>query len=594
MKTPCTAFAALCGFLSPFLLAATPATVSRASLAAQESPTELIARGRERLEAGDPGQAQQLFDRAAELDLNSAASRVWVVRGWIALGRAADALPAIDELKAAGAPAADVEYLFGLAFFAKAKQAIDQGSAGAYTQGELEDAAGYLERATRADSERYRDALLPLAEAAWYAQKLDLAIDAAARAVARSPSDPMAHALLGRAAFSQFVAQKDDPAAAEAAEASWKKAVEGFERAAKLFGEPREPQRQRLLADLHVQLAHAHQWKAVAAQAEAEKEAAERAKASQERAHAALERAMEWDPSAVDFARLSQDLDMEALEALLARASKAYGRHHSERDPGGALLDWWLGYAHYAQQEHAEAEPAFTRAVTRNPGFVNSWYYIFRSAYALQDYGRAVEALRKGNAAHAPSLVQALAGERDLNIQILTYLEGWSANPQKHGGKSLLEDAALMSELLTQLAPDNAQYWNNLGLFLRDHGEGLSRKKGTDPEELAQLWERAYQAYQKTLELAPDHPAYLNDTAVMLHYYLKRDFARAKEMYQRSNERAKEELARKDLSEGDREWFQIALRDSADNLRKLEALMKKAPGASGEPPDRPSYGEERD
>jgi tetratricopeptide (TPR) repeat protein len=89
-----------------------------------------------------------------------------------------------------------------------------------------------------------------------------------------------------------------------------------------------------------------------------------------------------------------------------------------------------------------------------------------------------------------------------------------------------------------------------------------------------QWCEKAYELYSKALALEPENPAYLNDTAVMLHYYLDRELERAKEMYKQANARAKVLLERKDLKPDERELYKIAERDSRNNLAKLEKGIK--------------------
>jgi hypothetical protein len=53
-------------------------------------------------------------------------------------------------------------------------------------------------------------------------------------------------------------------------------------------------------------------------------------------------------------------------------------------------------------------------------------------------------------------------------------------------------------------------------------------------------------------------------------------------MYKRSTERAKVELARQDLAQETRDLYETALRDSQNNLAKLERGEKasEAPGAA--------------
>ena len=60
----------------------------------------------------------------------------------------------------------------------------------------------------------------------------------------------------------------------------------------------------------------------------------------------------------------------------------------------------------------------------------------------------------------------------------------------------------------------------------------------------------------------------------MLHYYLDRDLERAKALYTKAAERAQALLEKKGLSAADRELYSTALRDSKNNLAKLEKGIK--------------------
>ena len=88
-------------------------------------------------------------------------------------------------------------------------------------------------------------------------------------------------------------------------------------------------------------------------------------------------------------------------------------------------------------------------------------------------------------------------------------------------------------------------------------------------------FERALVAYERAAQLAPDKPHLINDTAVILHYYLKRDFLRARDMYAAAYELAAERLSDPKLETGDRDLATTALRDSKDNLRRLEEYLER-------------------
>jgi tetratricopeptide (TPR) repeat protein len=134
-----------------------------------------------------------------------------------------------------------------------------------------------------------------------------------------------------------------------------------------------------------------------------------------------------------------------------------------------------------------------------------------------------------------------------------------------------------VAELEVAVDPQNARFWNNLGLFSRDAGDALKKsKKPEDKTRMHELWEKALAAYERAVALSPDDPNYLNDLAVVLHYNLHRDLERAKSLYQKAHEKAAAELKRKDLPEGVRADRETALKDSQDNLDLLEKELEKA------------------
>jgi hypothetical protein len=75
-------------------------------------------------------------------------------------------------------------------------------------------------------------------------------------------------------------------------------------------------------------------------------------------------------------------------------------------------------------------------------------------------------------------------------------------------------------ERATALVEDSAEWWNNLAFFARESRD----------------YEASYAAYERCIALAPDSPRYLNDTALILLYYLQRDLDRAAELFSRAVE----------------------------------------------------------
>ena len=155
---------------------------------------------------------------------------------------------------------------------------------------------------------------------------------------------------------------------------------------------------------------------------------------------------------------------------------------------------------------------------------------------------------------------------------IVEHLIGVSAK----AGRNLV--AGKLSEALAVAAPETSRFWNNAGLFYRDTGDSRKiRRNGDEAAKQARsaLYERALLCYEKALDLEPENANYLNDTAVVLHYNLKRDLERAGDLYQRSLEMAERELARDDLDQETERVLKIARRDSLGNLKKLKRELAR-------------------
>ncbi len=101
--------------------------------------------------------------------------------------------------------------------------------------------------------------------------------------------------------------------------------------------------------------------------------------------------------------------------------------------------------------------------------------------------------------------------------------------------------------------PTGADVWNNYGFYLREAGE----------------YETSYAAYEQALTFDDTDPRILNDTGVLLHYYLHRDRDRAVELYERAIDRAEKLLKNKQLAAPERSELKTALRDAKNNLSRL-------------------------
>lgn len=531
-----------------------PAPATTAFVAQEESAEVSLERGRALLLEGKLAEAQAAFDAAA-LAEPGPRTRAWVARGWIASWKIDEALEVIEEIKKDPAAEKLVDYLFGHAFLALAKREIATTGGGQYTQSQFEDALRHFKLASKTTASSWPDLWLGLAESAWYAQDLEAGHEAATRAIQLAPKLPQARVVAGRLLFSSYIAEVDEQAKARL----WEKSHATFQEAIALYGKPAEYAQQSALADVHAQCGDLQGWKKDTAAAI--------------QSYAA---AIEWDPAVVKFPQVHSLLGAEAFLTCIEDGATRFTARAGDTDARNATTSWWKGFAQFENAKWPESEASFRRAVELWPAFTNSWYYVFRAAFSQQRYEEAIEALKNYRRIDPEGLTATLGGDFARNESVLNGLIGWCADPAKQKGRVRNDDAAMICEVFTKVQPEVARHWNNLGLFLRDQGDALRMRRGEkpDPEVLQDLWQRSFAAYERSIELSPKDPNYINDTAVMLHYYLKRDFERAQAMYEQSFKYAEEELARTDLSPDDRAVREIAKRDSADNQRRLKKWLE--------------------
>jgi Flp pilus assembly protein TadD len=132
------------------------------------------------------------------------------------------------------------------------------------------------------------------------------------------------------------------------------------------------------------------------------------------------------------------------------------------------------------------------------------------------------------------------------------------ADQAAHEGR---EDAARdLFRGLAELAPDDADHWNNAAFFARNSGKS----------------EDAYAWYRKALEIRPDDPQLLNAAAIILDYNLRRDLEEAKRLYKKAIECAERILKNRDASEQAKSEARTAKTDAENNLRRLETGGKRS------------------
>lgn len=175
-------------------------------------------------------------------------------------------------------------------------------------------------------------------------------------------------------------------------------------------------------------------------------------------------------------------------------------------------------------------------------------------------------------------------------------------------------------EELTELQPDQSLWANNAGFFLREaaydmekegqrfcraaHGAlkdptalaELRRLAGIDPalagrpeelelflsagnermERARSIMERSSRAYDRAAALAPDDVRIVNDTALVLVYYLHRDLDRAEELLRSCLERGAEQLAALEARKANAELSDDERRDLEDEVYALKEAVGDA------------------
>jgi len=567
----------LTAFLTLPLFAACSSHSPSPELRAAEA-SRLVGEGRKLLDEKRPADAQVLFEQAVALD-DGLTQRTWLLRSWMDQGRSNDTLDQLDALQHAGETGTALTYLYGMAFARRADTLLADNVQDSSLQMNLLDATTFLKKALDADAASYPDAYPALARAAWLTQDLELSRWAADHAVAAYPDDPAAWVTRGRSCMGRFLELREaDPATADAA---WEEAVTSLANAVRLFGAPTKPSDVAALTNAATELGNAYLWKEKAALATD-----------------AYATAAAWSPDAFAYDQARQGLAAApaaesdtpvGFRAALEEAAKRIEARGAADDPRTSTLFWWLGYARFAEADWEGSETGFTQALARRPDIANAWFYIALGRQYRHDSAGALAAIHTGWDIDPVAMVTATAAASG-SLRGYEDLIGWCAEQTQN------LEAAFLAEIMAQAFPGEPRHWNNLGLFLRDEGERLEiaayKNKTPEPEEalLADLYGRAFAAYERALALNPDDPQLINDTALMLHYHLGRDLDRAEAMYRRAIELAAARLAESGLSEYDRARFERSHKEATDNLdyllhpEKLEAKDEEATEATPTPP----------
>ena len=249
-----------------------------------------------------------------------------------------------------------------------------------------------------------------------------------------------------------------------------------------------------------------------------------------------------WSADKAGDAAAAKDLHDKAVADLLA-ADTALG---NKRPEPVFQLAWLYEQSGDADKAVQAAADWCDRLPTKD---ASRLYQLARRYASDKNWPPAANALMQminRDPALLTNLVKAEPDPTPVAVQL-----GWAIAPLVQAKRNT--DARNVLAALCGADPNDADIWNNYGLFARDTGA---------PED-------AWKAYQKALALRPDDPVLLNDGAVMLHYYLHRDYDKAQEYYEKTVELADAQLAKTDLDEATRTEVQTARDDAVNNLKKL-------------------------
>lgn len=540
------------------LVAAAPVQAFAPAPFVVDAVDELIKNGRAKLDKGDTVGALELFNRADAETKGALRARMWVLRARFEQAQQIfDAFDEVDEL-AAQNEGPDLDYLYGIGSYFKAKKFLADGVTDASVGFAFKDAQQFLQSAVDADGDKYYDAWYPLADAAWMNQDPGAAGPAIERAAEVRPSDPGVKFLQGRVAFSLYTNKKaeDEKAAAKLLKAS----IRHLKSTLDLIGENKR--HAPMIGAVHKQLGIALQWNE-----------------DEEGALAAYAASIAWDPNGFEYGSYWGSLGLDKIILLMEQGARQYSDIFGANNSGDATLLWWLGNAYNAKGEWKLCEETYLKCVQKWPAYSDSWFYIGMARYKAEDYDGAIDAWHENWKANANGLVASIQSNQQLHLDILTYVIGKCAEkgqpPGREGAYNV--KAAWLSEVRCAVDGDNWEFWDNWGLFARDGGAFLwsRNSKPEDRETAAALYDQAWAAYQAAMKLAADKPHLMNDAAVILHYYLERDYDLAIELYEKSHALAAKQLAAGGLSEADKALAELAHRDSKNNLAALRKKIKE-------------------
>ncbi|MEW6742851.1 MAG: tetratricopeptide repeat protein [Planctomycetota bacterium] len=392
----------------------------------------------------------------------------------------------------------------------------------------LEDAAGFWkELASRHPDEA--SFLVREGACRLDAGEIERALDLARKALEMAPQAATAVLLMGQCRLAQYVEERARGVAPGALKEAFAEADRWLSRARFI-----DPQ----LAEAFVALGDLRAW-------------------AEEPEEAALfwRDALLIDPgnedvhSALSETIMESERSAERLPSLLEGVVQAAaGRRLTRKQRAIPLM--WLGRSLLELRRFDEAVAAFNRAAIEWPLSGRRARLSIAIAYHGQnDYERASQTLLGILARRPGELAEAIAEEK--------HPEHLRASLRFHVDRLVkanrLAEARDLQRELVLLEATSSSELNNLAYLCRETGR----------------YQESYERYCQALALAPQDARLLNDAAVILHHYLKRDLTEARQLYEQAIAAAERVLADPASNPAQREEARSALQDAKSNLEQL-------------------------
>lgn len=246
------------------------------------------------------------------------------------------------------------------------------------------------------------------------------------------------------------------------------------------------------------------------------------------------------------------DLRAHARQVLEAAAAAAEPLAGGGSDPRPAYALMCIGQCKLLDRDLDGATQLFKRAQKLDPTLeVQCSLGLAEADFRSQRYDAAAASYRNAFRANQ-EVAQILVLQIGQGTNLSATLQFLAKQALNKGAKA---DARELLGIAVGFEGENASLVNDYAFLCRETGEA----------------QKSWEAYSRVLELAPENPRYLNDAALILQDYLKKDFARARGLYEHAIRAADAVIADPTQPQVVREAAADAKRDATANLARLPA-----------------------